>query len=134
MGRGEAGSRAALPIWVDYMREALKDVPMDKQDLPAYIEAGFVDRNTGQRTDEADPTATPEYFALEPLDPYLIAANLLREQFPDPEHPNHQYVRLLEESASTTTTIEQPLDLDAESNGSNADRITEAEQETEGLF
>jgi penicillin-binding protein 1A len=34
LGRGETGSRAALPIWIDYMRSALKDVPEKTRTLP----------------------------------------------------------------------------------------------------
>jgi len=34
LGRGESGGRAALPIWVDYMREALKDIPERELERP----------------------------------------------------------------------------------------------------
>ena len=34
MGRGETGGRAALPIWIDYMRTALNGVPEKKRELP----------------------------------------------------------------------------------------------------
>ncbi len=34
LGRGEYGGRAALPIWIDYMRVALKDKPVAKNDPP----------------------------------------------------------------------------------------------------
>lgn len=34
LGRGETGSRAALPIWINYMRTALKDVPEKARALP----------------------------------------------------------------------------------------------------
>ncbi len=34
LGRGEYGGRAALPIWIDYMRVALKDVPVARNDPP----------------------------------------------------------------------------------------------------
>ncbi len=37
LGRGETGSRAALPIWVDYMREALKDMPEKPRTRPAGL-------------------------------------------------------------------------------------------------
>jgi len=34
LGRGETGGRAALPIWIDYMRVALKDVPVAHLEMP----------------------------------------------------------------------------------------------------
>ena len=34
LGRGEYGGRAALPIWIDFMRVALKDVPIARNDPP----------------------------------------------------------------------------------------------------
>ena len=34
LGRGETGGSAALPIWVDYMRAALKDVPPARLEMP----------------------------------------------------------------------------------------------------
>ena len=34
LGRGEYGGRAALPIWIDYMRVALKGKPLAKNDPP----------------------------------------------------------------------------------------------------
>jgi penicillin-binding protein 1A len=72
MGKGEAGSVAALPIWVDYMRVALKDVPEDTQELPEWIEEGLVNRETGTRTDELDPDAVVEYYPIEALLDYPL--------------------------------------------------------------
>ncbi|MBI1904809.1 MAG: penicillin-binding protein 1A [Rhodocyclales bacterium] len=37
LGRGETGGRAALPIWIDYMRSALKDVPEKSRTLPSGL-------------------------------------------------------------------------------------------------
>lgn len=37
LGRGETGGRAALPIWIDYMRTALKDVPEKSRTLPSGL-------------------------------------------------------------------------------------------------
>lgn len=41
MGRAESGSRAALPIWIDYMREALRDIPVQSFAIPAGIVQRF---------------------------------------------------------------------------------------------
>lgn len=37
LGRGETGGRAALPIWMDYMRVALKDLPERKRSVPSGL-------------------------------------------------------------------------------------------------
>ncbi|WP_103075070.1 penicillin-binding protein 1A [Solilutibacter silvestris] len=34
LGYGEYGGKAALPIWIDYMRDALKDTPLVKREVP----------------------------------------------------------------------------------------------------
>ncbi|MEM7409550.1 MAG: PBP1A family penicillin-binding protein [Myxococcota bacterium] len=49
LGAGETGSRAALPVWTDYMRDALQKLP--KRDFEVPRESGIVwariDRQTG---------------------------------------------------------------------------------------
>lgn len=48
LGDKETGSRAALPIWVDFMREALRHVPESKVVQPAGLVTIMVDRKTGK--------------------------------------------------------------------------------------
>ena len=62
LGRGEAGGRVALPIWIDYMREALQGVPERPLALPESIITATVDPETGAITDAANPDAIVEYF------------------------------------------------------------------------
>ncbi len=47
LGASETGSRAAAPIWVDYMREALKDKPVTNFKVPNGIEFTKVDVTSG---------------------------------------------------------------------------------------
>ena len=47
LGFGETGSRAAAPIWVDYMRVALKGRPARDFAVPELIEFARIDRKTG---------------------------------------------------------------------------------------
>jgi penicillin-binding protein 1A len=47
LGWGETGSRAAAPIWVDYMRAALADRPVRDFPVPESIVFARVDRKTG---------------------------------------------------------------------------------------
>lgn len=49
IGRGEVGGRAALPIWVDVMRVALKDIPDEPPPPPDSVMSVRVDRETGGR-------------------------------------------------------------------------------------
>jgi penicillin-binding protein 1A len=62
LGPGEAGARAALPIWIDFMAAALKGVPEHQLPVPKDVVAMSVDRNTGDPTDPEDPLAIVEYF------------------------------------------------------------------------
>jgi len=109
MGRGEAGSLTALPIWVDYMKTGLDNVPEDKDLTPLFIEPGFVDRNSGQRTDESDPLATPELFVVDSLTPEYA----LQQQAADSGSAQH-------ESSDNTETID-------------ADELSEGEQQTANI-
>jgi penicillin-binding protein 1A len=47
LGFGETGSRAAAPIWVDYMRVALEDRSARDFAVPELIEFARIDRKTG---------------------------------------------------------------------------------------
>ena len=47
LGRGETGSRAASPIWVDYMRDAMKKRPRRDFEVPEGIVFQRIDRKTG---------------------------------------------------------------------------------------
>lgn len=61
LGRGETGGAAALPIWIDYMRVALQDVPQREHPLPSGLLA--VPSGDGSRQDyiyaENKPPAPP---------------------------------------------------------------------------
>ncbi|MGB0664579.1 MAG: penicillin-binding protein 1A [Pontibacterium sp.] len=48
LGRNEFGGSAALPIWVDFMRTALKDVPDQHRELPPGIVNVRIDPKTGK--------------------------------------------------------------------------------------
>jgi len=49
LGNGETGSRAALPMWIDYMRAALKDVPPSTLAQPPDLVTVRIDAKTGLR-------------------------------------------------------------------------------------
>lgn len=135
MGRGEAGSLTALPIWIDYMRVALDGVPEDSTELPEYIESGFIDRNTGRRTDELDVNAIQEYFKIEELTPeYTLLHNLHADSATELEGTNDANI-------DTTEVIEGALEEGPAGDVNQApnelkqqDRIIEEQEYTEGLF
>ncbi len=48
LGRHETGSRAALPIWLSFMKAATKDKPVNDFQAPEGIEFARIDAETGQ--------------------------------------------------------------------------------------
>jgi len=62
LGRGETGARAALPIWIDFMRTALQGVPEKPLTPPQNVVRLTVNSETGKPTTADDPQAMEEYF------------------------------------------------------------------------
>lgn len=65
LGRREAGGVAALPIWIDYMRVALKGVPEEEPRLPDNMVALKVHPDTGLLVDKDFEGAISEAFLLD---------------------------------------------------------------------
>lgn len=125
MGKGEAGSRAALPIWIDYMKHALKDIAPDPLEVPIYMEPGWVNRFTGVRTDEFDPAATVEYFPIKSLLPEPFGE--MSSSIVGTSHETDEFSLPIDETSEAAEPFlsEPPL---------RGERILEEDQETEGLF
>ncbi|GAB2497217.1 penicillin-binding protein 1A [Arenimonas alkanexedens] len=68
LGRGEYGGRAALPIWIGYMRTALQDVPVQEPAVPAGIIVASVDASSGRIVPEGTPGSVVDYFKAEEYD------------------------------------------------------------------
>ena len=62
LGNNETGSRAALPIWIDFMREALKGKPESIYYKPDSIISAKIDPKTGLLAHPADEDAIIETF------------------------------------------------------------------------
>lgn len=62
LGRGETGGRAALPIWIDFMRTALQGIPEKPLTPPQNVVRLTVNSETGKPTMADDPQALEEYF------------------------------------------------------------------------
>ncbi len=62
LGRSEVGGRAALPIWIDYMRVALADYPNAPFGLPTGLVNVPIDKTTGNAVAADTPGAFFEVF------------------------------------------------------------------------
>ena len=62
LGHGEVGGRAALPMWVDFMRAALAGRPEQVRAPPPGIVTTFINRDTGKPTEPNDPRSMVEFF------------------------------------------------------------------------
>ncbi len=57
LGRGEVGGRAALPIWMDFMRVALKGVPESRMPRPPGLVNVRINPSNGRLAAAGDPDA-----------------------------------------------------------------------------
>jgi penicillin-binding protein 1A len=65
LGSRETGARAALPMWIDYMREALRDRPEAAMPQPDGMVSARIDATTGEFTAADNPNAMFELFRVE---------------------------------------------------------------------
>ena len=62
MGRKETGGSAALPMWIDFMRVALADVPVQDIKPPKGIVTASIDSATGIVVENGTPGSIKEFF------------------------------------------------------------------------
>jgi penicillin-binding protein 1A len=62
LGRFEVGGKAAVPIWIDYMRVALKGVPDEPLEIPEGITQARIDPDTGLLARQENRNAIMEVF------------------------------------------------------------------------
>lgn len=62
LGEKETGARAALPMWIDYMRDALKGVPEKPLQQPPGLVTVRIDEQTGKLATDKTRGAIFEYF------------------------------------------------------------------------
>jgi penicillin-binding protein 1A len=89
LGEGEEGARTAVPIWVDFMREALRGVPQVPRQVPEGIVEMKVNANTGG-TANADLAPMFEYFRADmlPTEEGYLGGETLGPQDIDPTSPD----------------------------------------------
>lgn len=71
LGVGEYGGKAALPIWINYMRSALKDVPIADQAPPAGVVTVAISPGSGNLLPEGTPGALKDFMKQEDYDRLL---------------------------------------------------------------
>jgi penicillin-binding protein 1A len=69
LGRYEVGGKAALPIWIDFMRVALLNVPDQVPEIPEGITKARIDPDTGLIARIGNPDAIMEVFSQGSLPP-----------------------------------------------------------------
>ena len=68
LGKYETGARAALPIWIDFMEQALKDKAELALIQPADLVTARIDPATGELAAAQDSNAIFEYFTTAQLE------------------------------------------------------------------
>ena len=67
LGGTEQGSQTALPIWIHFMREALKGVPQEKRPMPDGIVTLRISPETGALVSAENPNGMAEIFMADHL-------------------------------------------------------------------
>ncbi len=62
LGEAEEGARTALPIWIQFMREALKGVPEQSRSMPDGLVTLRISPQTGTLVSAENPDGIPEIF------------------------------------------------------------------------
>jgi len=67
LGEAEEGARTALPIWIEFMREALKGTPELRRSMPEGLVTLRISPETGTLVSAENPDGVPELFMAEHL-------------------------------------------------------------------
>ncbi len=73
LGNTESGARAALPIWKDFMAEALTALPLQTFSVPEGIRFVEIDQHTGAPVSKPTRGSTTEVFAEGTVPPYPVS-------------------------------------------------------------
>lgn len=82
LGRREFGGTAALPIWIDFMREALRDSPEQQRPVPPGIVSVRIDPDTGLLASPGQANAIFEYFPEE-----AVPGQMSNDSGDNPDNP-----------------------------------------------
>jgi penicillin-binding protein 1A len=67
IGRYETGAKAAAPIWLDYMEDAVKGMPVESFSIPEGVVFERVDPETGGATEDENMGSVVECFKADSL-------------------------------------------------------------------
>jgi penicillin-binding protein 1A len=76
LGEGEEGSRTAVPIWINFMREALRGQPDRPRPMPSGLVSMRISPKTGALAGANDADAINEIFMEDHLPPAANTGNL----------------------------------------------------------
>ncbi len=79
LGNYETGSKAALPMWIDFMRTALQGVPEDMMPRPENLVSVKINPETGELARANDKNAIFEIFRAERAPRAKAAPNISNE-------------------------------------------------------
>ncbi len=88
LGQGEVGGRTALPMWMEFMRQALAGVPERFPPQPPGIVSVRINSETGEPTGAEDPNAMFEYFSAANAPQRPGSAPGKPKPKPDPARPD----------------------------------------------
>ncbi len=84
LGRNETGGKAALPIWINFMKTALKNKPEQALDIPSGISKAYIDPNTGLLA-QSGTEGIWEYFRNSHIPKIYSAVNTESDTLPETE-------------------------------------------------
>jgi penicillin-binding protein 1A len=76
LGEAEEGARTALPIWIQFMREALQGVPEQRRTMPDGLVTLRISAASGTLVSAENPDGIPELFMVNHLPSAEQAGNL----------------------------------------------------------
>jgi len=80
LGEAEEGARTALPIWMQFMREALQGVPEQHRTMPDGLVTLRISAATGTLVSAENPDGIPELFLVDHLPSADQAGSLVQGQ------------------------------------------------------
>ena len=85
MGRAETGSQASLPIWINFMSSALKNVPQKGWGTPSGVVTLTIDPLTGLRLPDGEPGLEEHFYQEFVPDEATIGGDDFLPDFDDPD-------------------------------------------------
>ena len=79
LGVNETGTRTAIPIWLKFMQEALKDMPVKSFPIPNDVTYVKINQKTGEETSFDDPEGRFEVFLNDNLPDRISGISPLEE-------------------------------------------------------